>query len=143
MIGLVIVVILLAVGLLFYVKLVVFREDTTKQDIAAENAYLTNLMGFVLNLKVCESNPIKIEEGIAQCFNGAQICGQEACDYLKVQIKDIIKQAGIKKYKNYSIWVIKGNENRTIIAECKTGILTHTTIVTPDKEHYTAYFRVC
>ncbi len=143
MIGLVIVVILLAVGLLFYVKFVVFREDTAKQDVVAENAYLTNLMSSIFNLKICESAPVKIEEGIINCFNNEQICGEEACTYVKSQIKDIIGKVGVKKYKNYSIWVTKYSNNKTIMDECKTGIQTHTTIITPDNDYYTANFRVC
>ena len=143
MIGLVIVVVLLAIGLLLYVKLVVFKEGAAKQDVSVENAYLTNLMGAVFNVKICSSDPIKVEEGIINCFNGMQICGEEACRYLKDQIKEIIGDINLKKYKNYSIWVTKGSENRTIMTECKTGLLTYTTVVTPDKEHYTAYFRVC
>lgn len=143
MIGLVIVVILLAVGLLFYVKFVVFRSGNTQQDVVAENAYLTNLMGSIFNVKVCETAPVKIEEGIVTCFNGGEICGLEACGYLKDQIKAITASVGLKKYKNYSIWITKDNNNKTIMSECKTGIQTHTTIVTADKDHYTAYFRVC
>lgn len=143
MIGLVIVVILLALGLLLYVKFGIFREDNSKQDSVVDNAYLTNLMGSIFNVKICETNPVKIEEGIVSCFNDEQICGEEACGYLKGQIKDIIGVVGVKKYKNYSIWVTKDSNNKTILNECKTGILTYTTIVTPDKDHYTAFFRVC
>ena len=143
MMGLVIVVILLSIGLLLYVKLVVFREDTQKQDIAVQNAYINNLMGAIFNIKVCEANPVKVEEGIVNCFNEGQICGEEACRYIKKQIKAIVQDAGVKEYKKYSIWVTKGSNNRVILDECKTGILTHTTIVTPDKDHYTAYLRVC
>ncbi|MBI2148627.1 hypothetical protein HYU23_03020 [Candidatus Woesearchaeota archaeon] len=143
MIGLVIVVIILAVGLLLYVRFAVFREETNTQDSSIELAYLTNLMSSIFNVKVCESSPIKFDEGIGVCFQDGQICGENACDYLKGQTKDILGKLNLKKYKNYSIWVTRGNENKTILAECKTGILTHTTIVMPDKSHYTAYFRVC
>lgn len=144
MIGLVIVVILLVIGLLLYVKLSVFRQETPKEDITIQNAYVTNLMGAVFNIKICESAPVKIEEGIVKCFNGnEQICGVEACSYVKNQINTIVSNIGFKSYKNYSVWITKGGQNQTISSSCKTGILTHTTIVTPDNDHYTAYFRVC
>lgn len=143
MIGLVIVVILLAIGLLLYVKLVVFREEAPKEDITVQNAYVTNLMGAIFNIEVCESAPIKIEAGIVECFNNGQICGESACNYVNNEVKDIIADVGFKSYKNYSIWVTKGGENRTISNNCRTGILTHTTIVALDNGRYTAYFRIC
>lgn len=143
MIGLVIVVILLVIGLLFYVKFGIFREDVKKDDSAAQSAYVTNLMGAILNIKVCESAPIKIEQGIITCFNNEQLCGEEACSYLKEQIGEVIADIDLKSYKNYSIWITKGEENRTIINECKTGILAQTTIVAANREHYTTYFRLC
>lgn len=143
MIGLVIVVILLSIGLLFYVKFGVFRQDNNKEDAGVENAYLNNLMGAILNVKVCNTEPVKVDEGIIKCFNSESICGEEACEYLKNNIGDVLGLIGLKKYKNYSIWLKDSNNNKTIIDKCKTGILTHTTIVSSSKEHYTLYFRVC
>ena len=142
MIGLVIVVIILVIGLLLYVKFGVLRDEV-KQDTTSENAYVINLMNGIFNLKLCEKDKIKVDEAIIKCFNEGQVCGEEACNYVKTELKTIIAEICIKKYKNYSIWITKGDNNRTIMNECKTGILAHTTIVASDKEHYTAYFRSC
>ena len=142
MIGLVIVVILLAVGLLFYLKFSVFRENTSKEDVTMQNAYVTNLMISVFNMEICEGST-KIEEGIVACFNGENICENEACSYVNTSIKSIISDIGLKSYKNYSVWIEKGSLNKTIINQCRTGIQTHTTVVTPNRDHYTAFFRLC
>ena len=145
MIGLVIVVILISIGLLLYLKLGVFREETVKEDATVQSTYVTNLMRAVFNVKICQdSDPKKVDEVLLLCFENEVFCGEtRSCDYVKNQIRDIIGSVGIKDYKNYSIWVSKGGSTVNISNECKTGILAHTTIVTPDREHYTAYFRVC
>ena len=144
MIGLVIVVILVSIGLLFYVKFGVLKSDSANTDTTVENAYVTNLMGSIFNIKICNTSPVQIQEGIVNCFNNEEVCGIDACAYVGQQIKDIIHSVGLKKYNNYSVWVSKGVDNRTVLNQCnKTGILTYTTIVTPANEHYTAYFRVC
>ena len=143
MIGLVLFVIILVIGLLFYVKFGVLKDNGPKEDTALKQAYATNLMGAVLNVKVCESAPVKIDEGIVACFNGEQLCEQEACSYVKSQINQITADLKLKNYGNYSIWITKGDENRTISSECRTGILTHTTLVAANREHYTTYFRLC
>lgn len=143
MIGLVVVVILLSIGLLLYVKLSVFRDDSGGKDSALEHAYLTNLMSSVFNINVCDEDPVKIEEAVVYCFEGDRICGEEACTYVEGQINTIIESIGPRDYRNYSIWVERGSSRQDISEGCKTGILTHTTIVSGSGEHYTAYFRVC
>jgi len=144
MIGLVIVVIILAIGLLLYVKLAVFRDQGEKENTIVENAYLTNLMGAVFNVKVCETDAKKVEEVLVMCFENQEFCSEtDSCIYLKKQIKEIITSVGIKDFKKYSISVEKGDEKINVLEECKTGINTHTTLVTGEGKHYTTNFMVC
>jgi len=142
MIGLVIVVILVALGLLLYVKLVIFRSETVKVDTAYEHAYVTNLMGALFNVKLCDQT-VKVEEALVSCFKHEQVCEQEGCTYTSHEIKSIIASLGVKKYQNYSLEIKKGSESKLLLNGCKTGILISTTIRTQDQEHYTASFRVC
>ncbi len=142
MIGLVIVVIILAIGLVLYLKFSVFRDEGSKEDVAVSNAYVTNLMGAIFNVEICDGT-LRIQEGIIACFNDENICEREACSYVNDTIKGIIDETGLKSYKNYSVWITQDRVNKTIINQCRTGILTHTTIVTPSREHYLAYFRLC
>ncbi len=143
MIGLVIVVVILSIGLLFYVKFVVFKTDPVKADTTVENAYVTNLMGAIFNIKVCDNSPIKIQDAIIDCYNDLRVCEQDACEYVKLQTEDIISLVGEKKYNNYSVWVNKSGDVKFILDQCKVGLLTYTTLITPERDHYTAFFRVC
>ena len=79
------------------------------------------------------------------CLENENFCSEtQACEYVENQIKEITASIDLKNYKKYHIWVEKDNIKKDITEkECETGILTHTTIVTGDNEHYTAYFRVC
>lgn len=144
MIGLVVVVIILAIGLLLYVKLAVFRDQGEKENTIIENAYLTNLMGSVFNVKVCETDLKRVEEVLVMCFENQGFCGEtDSCNYLKDKIKGIIASVGVKNFKKYSVSIEKGNEKIDVLAECKTGINTHTTLVMDEGTHYTANFMVC
>jgi hypothetical protein len=142
MIGLVIVIILLAIGLVFYFKFSLSNNSDSAEDTTLDVAYLTNLMQSISNVKICEGT-LKVEDAFVACFESAEICGQEACNYAKNEIKDIIGVVGLKKYKKYSIWVEKGKESKNIVNDCKTGILSSITVKTHDNGTYKAYFRVC
>jgi hypothetical protein len=143
MIGLVIVVILLAIGFLFYVKFGILDQDVSSEDPAIEQVYITNLMVSLMNVKVCENDPIQLKEAVVRCFNQELACGESACDYSSGQIKSLINQIGINKYKNYSVWLVKSGKIEYVLNECKTGIQTSTTIISPQNGHYQVYFRVC
>ncbi len=144
MIGLVVVVIIIAIGFLLYIKFGVLRDQSNAEDPTIEVAYLTNLMGAVLNIKVCDQAPVKVEEALIKCYENEPFCdASEPCIYVKSEIEEIIGSVGLKNYKNYSVWIEKGSDKVDIIPRCETGILSHTTLVTANNEHYTAYFRVC
>lgn len=146
MIGLVIVVILIVFGLLLYIKFGILRKDETKKDSSLELAYVNNLMISIFNLKVCEENPLKIEDVLVKCFefSNDEICGERsACDYAKQEIGKIMADFSFKDYRKTSISVEKGGQVVEITNDCEFGVNSYTTIVTADNEYYTANFKVC
>ena len=146
MIGLVIIVILLIIGLVFYVKFGVLRRETVPESTLEEQISAINLMGAIFNMEVCEENPTKIEELLVNCFEdqSTEFCNEEdSCVYAKGEINKIIDSINLKNYKKYSISVEKGENTVEIKGDCATGILASTTVVTPEGDYYTAKFRVC
>lgn len=149
MIGLVIVVILLVIGLLFYFKFGILRKEQPESDPTRELAYANNLIGALFNVEVCNGE-YKIEEILIRCFEDKQgystsmFCDElGSCDYAEREIGNIIGELGLKSYKKYSISIRKDSDTVAIKEDCETGILSSTTLITPDEEHYTADFRIC
>ena len=145
-IGLVIVVILIVIGLLLYVKFGILRKQETKKDSSLELAYVNNLMISIFNLKVCEENPMKIEDVLVKCFDSSdsEICGnRRTCDYAKEEIEKIMAGFSFKDYRKTSIFIEKGEQVVGITNDCEFGVNSYTTIVTADNEYYTENFKVC
>jgi len=153
MIGLVIVVILLAIGLLLYFKFGILRADNgSGEDPTMEIAYVNNLMGAVLNIEICENERgvSNIEGAVISCFDGqaygesGELCnGLGACDYSKAEIRSIIGELELKKIRKFSVSVEKSNSVVDIIKDCETGIVGRTRVITPEREAYTVKFTVC
>lgn len=149
MIGLVIVVILLVIGLLFYFKFGILRKEMTAGDPTRDLVYATNLMGALLNIEVCEQE-YKLDEVLVRCFEDSQgystgvFCNDlGSCDYAKEEIEKIMADLELKSYQKYSISIKEGSESFVLKEDCETGILASTVVITPEQEHYTVDFRIC
>ena len=141
-IGLMIVVILIVIGGLFYIKYGVLGEKKDTRDPSLDTNYAINLLNSVLNVNVCDQK-VKFGDGFVECFNGGKICEEEACGYLKIQTKEIINSVGLKDYKQYSLWIEKSGETKYLANDCKTGIKADELIKTVDNDEYTVNFRIC
>lgn len=98
-VGLLIVVILLVIGGLFYVKFVVLKPESKGADeIVQVQAY--NLMNSILNIKLCNNN-VTVRDAIKACKFGNMLCGQDACSYLENELKSIISVSTPKDYLDY------------------------------------------
>src|SRR3989344_8037529 len=86
MLGLVIIVILIVIGALFYVRFGILGKSGERQQkentINAIQAY--NLMNAIMNVKVCGN--VSIREGFALCKNNGNLCDENACTYLDNEI---------------------------------------------------------
>ncbi len=153
MIGLVIVVILLAIGLLLYFKFGILRGNSdTGEDPTLEIAYVNNLMGAVLNMEICENERSinSIEGAVISCFEESSFGGDEmlcngltSCGYSEFEIKKIIDELKLKKFRKFSLSVENNDKSANIINDCETGIVGRTRVITPEREAYTVKFTVC
>ena len=144
MIGLVIVVILIVIGLLFYVRFGVLRDEPIRQDTVVNNARLINLMGALFNFNICEST--QLQEAMVACYNDKEICDKtDSCTFVKDKVEEILQSSGLRlKNESYSISIGKGDNPKFLLDECNNiGILVSTTIIDSNRDHYNSYFRTC
>lgn len=139
MIGLVIVVILIVIGALFYLKFVVLGGKEQQQhkadSLSSTQAY--NLMNAVMNIKLCGN--ISVMEGIKLCKDEGNICEYTACSYMDDEVDKIVKSV---IYKDYSLNVTSSGWHYTLGA-CKYGITSYPYLYTIKGETYKATFKIC
>ena len=133
MMGLLIIVILIVVGGLFYVGFVLMNpQDAPKSNI--ESIQARNLMNAVMNVEVCENS---VKQAVVLCNNGdVNICG---CieDEIPLIVGDLLNQ-------DYSFIVEKGDEIEVIkVGSCETGINSPSYLFSDAGIEYNAYFKLC
>lgn len=142
MLGLVIIVILIVIGALFYVRFAIFGKSGELQQkensIMITQAY--NMMNALSNIKVC--NNVSIAEGFYICNHGGELCGEDACNYLDTQIDSIVKST---LYRDYSLNVSgSGLDYRLPKADsCKYGVSSYPYVFDVKGETYKAFFKIC
>jgi|SRR3989338_217466 len=142
MIGLVIVVVLLVIGALLYVKFGVLDRKEPKTDTSVELSYASNLLNSILNVKVCDDKT-GVDEGLIMCFKGQNLCSQQACPYLKNEIKTIMASVGLKDEKHYSIWIENKGKTEYLFNNCKTGLVVDTKKTDTDRSAYKINLQLC
>lgn len=144
MIGLVIIVILLIIGALFYLRFAVFdhQEQRSESTIRVTQAY--NLMNALINVDMC-GKPLK--EALAQCKEQPQepYCeGKDACGFLQEKIPSIVdpilhETIGV----GYSFEAKKGEEAYLTFGTCEIGTNSPPLRFTSQGRQYQAYFKLC
>lgn len=142
MIGLMIIVIILVIGALFYVKFALMPKDKKKQDVVTSiQAY--NLMNAVLNVYICGNTSLR--SAIVSCDLNEGICGEE-CDFkgdysvFSDKIDGIVKSV---TYLDYGFYVNKGEIEVFKIEGCKFGQTSPPYPISERNMYYTAYFKLC
>lgn len=142
MIGMVIVVVLLVLGALFFLKFGILRgENEINSKPAVDASYGSNFLNAISNIKYCEK--YSLSEVLDSCYNDKIMCDKEACSYLNEEIKAISEFTGLKKNKKYSIWVERTNWNKSFSNECSSGVKTDIRLVNVDNEVYTLNLQLC
>lgn len=139
-IGLVVVVIIIVIGVLFYIGFGLKKAPQKESSI--EIGYASNLLSSVLNVQVC-NNTKQISEAIVACFNDQQICDMDACDYVKSETKVIMDRIDIKEFENYYFYAERGSEKKEFSKECKFGTQVDSKIVGPSNENYQVNLKLC
>jgi flagellin-like protein len=138
-IGLLIVVVLIVIGALFYVKFALLTPDDDFQKLHSDSIDSNNLINAILNVKVCE-NTIKIKDGIVACANNEVICDQDACGLVEEGINTIFETIGDKKR---SFVVLEGEKVFLELGECEYGVASGKYPIRGDYSSYDVQLRVC
>ncbi|HIH26069.1 hypothetical protein J4476_03950 [Candidatus Woesearchaeota archaeon] len=141
-VGLMVVVIIIIIGALFYLKFGILHQEQDNTDLSIEQSYTINWLNSILNVNVC-NNTISYKSSLIECYNDGIVCNESACDYAKTESSNIINSIGLKDYRNYSFWIQSGDDLKHINNECKTGVKADEVILSDNGDEYTVNFRIC
>ena len=145
MIGLVIIVILLIIGALFYVRFGVLGQTNKKEESTVKVTQAYNLMNALININICQDKPLK--DALAQCKEEPTklFCtNQDACTFAKKQIQLIVDPllhttVGL----DYTFQAKTGEDVYLTFGKCETGTNSPPLRFTSNGKQYQAYFRLC
>ena len=124
MIGLVILVVILLFGALFYVRFQVLQPVQSHQDSTLVTTQAYNLLGALLSLPLCEKKTVK--QAFIQCSetSTASFCGDlTSCQALKTQLPQILGPAVDRALGlNYSLTARSEEAVFFSISGCTRGI---------------------
>ena len=144
-IGLVVVMIIIVIGGLFYIGFGL--KSPPKKQSTIEISYASNLLNALLNVKICD-NTKQISEAIVDCFNTKDVCGKDACEYVSTEIRDIMERLGVKEFKNYYIYAQIGsqrqdfNKNKDCNAD-SAGRQVDRDVIGQNNEDYKINLKIC
>jgi len=139
MIGLVIVVVLIIIGGLFYITFSLKGKDNTKeQDQHLQSITANNLVNALIKIRICENK--SVGQAIALCDVNEQLCGENACDFVKKEVEGIISSV---TDKNYLFFVNKGENELFNVGNCSYGISSVPYRLDVDSTSYDVVLRLC
>lgn len=141
-IGLVIVVIILVLGALFYVWLAGKEKPNTANEVVLETSYASNLLSAVLNVKICNETK-QVKEAIVSCFNEEELCDKDACNLVSEEVNKIISEITVKDFRKYTFKAKRDGEGKKFKEECKTGTNIMTKITGNSDENYEINLQIC
>lgn len=145
MIGLVVIVVLLMIGALFYVRFGILDKEKPKEESTVRVTQAYNLMNALINLQLCEDK--SLGDALAQCKeeqNKIFCKEQTACDFVKQEVPHILdpilhETIGVE----YSFEAKKGEEVYLSFGRCETGINSPPFRFPESKPRYQAFFKLC
>ena len=144
MIGLVIIVVLLVIGALFYVKFSVFGSNQKREESTVRVTQAYNLMNALLNIALCEK-PLK--EALIACKEqpSEQYCeGKDACAYVKEKVPTVVDPILHQNIgAEYLFEAKKGEEVFLTFGNCEIGTNSPPLRFGSQGRQYQAYFKLC
>ena len=142
MMGLVIVVILIVIGGLFYVRFALLGGTVEVADNSeVQVAQATNLLIALANLRMdCGDLREQVSEVLVRCSQEGEYCGQNACDYLSQELPPILDDL---PFKDYAFWVVSRDESFFSLGDCAVGIGSGSYTLYAQNERLHANFRIC
>ena len=139
MIGLVIVVVLIIIGGMFYITFSLRGKDKTQeQDQHLQSIQANNLVNAIVKIKICENK--SVGEAIVLCDTNKQICGENACDFVKNEIERIIQSFS---NENYFFFVKRGENEVFSFGNCDYGVSSVPYRLDVDSTSYDVVLRLC
>lgn len=129
MIGLVIIVVLLLIAGLFYIRFAFSAKPQQDTSLELQKAFF--IANALSKVEICNGNGL--QEIIAYCDLGEEVCGKNACSLIKQEIPKIIKLAfagdidvgtGKEGEKAFSFYVLKKDVKIAEVGVCygKEGV---------------------
>ena len=141
MIGLVIVVVILLVGALFYVGFCMGNKIPQK-NVALEVSYVSNLLYSIVNVQVCDGKS-SFDESLIACYKQQDFCDKEACGYVTGELKKIMDSVEYKEPKKYSIWIESDGNIKSLVNNCKSGTKTDIRLSRDNDQVYEVSLQLC
>lgn len=138
MMGLLIIVILIVVGVFFYVSFVLNKpSEIPKTNV--ESIQARNLMNAVMNIQICEN--VTMKEAVVLCDRNELLCNEDSCRYIEENINNIV---GDLIKKQYAFVVERNGEKMDItVGECDFGVNSPSYLFSESGIEYQAYFKLC
>ena len=136
-VGLLIVVILIVLGGIFYLKFAVLNKKPVEQT-SRQNIQATNLINALMNIRLCD-NKFTMKESLILCGNKELLCDEDACNYIKDQLKLIDDNIDYK----HSFYVKKDQDKIINIEGCEEGIASPASSFSDKGTYYEAYLLLC
>jgi len=139
MMGLMVVVLILIIGGLFYLGFMARGDGSAEaQQIHVQSITANNLLHAIMKIKVCED--VNIEGAVTACVKGEQLCGQNACDFFESEVDGIVQAVSDDDYR----FIIKEGENEVhSIGDCEFGINSENYPLDVDYTTYDVQMRLC
>lgn len=152
--GLVILVVLLTIGALFYVKYGILSEQPTR-DTTIDLQRAVFIASAISRVNICTN--VSLQEAIAYCDSGEIICRENACNVIKRNVPEIIDVAFAGEFvisnsgvsesgKLISFYVNQKDKNIIEVGKClgKKGVVGSYPFKSEiSNKEYTINYKVC
>ena len=139
MMGLVIIVILIVIGGLFYLRFGILGKRSNIEVSNTQNIQAINLINALMNTQICGNETVK--QTIIACSNGKEIgCSTDPCNYLEQNLVTIIDLA---TDFNYKLFITKNDVTIKEIGTCSQGITSPKYTFTDQGSVYESHFMLC
>ena len=139
MIGLVIVIVLIVVGALFYVKFLMISDENKLDDQLYGNSLrANNMMGAIVNVEFCNYSVGEIFSMIGTTID---VCdGQNSKEVLDAELPGFFAAAEIT---DYSFWVMEGQNEVYSLGECEYGLESASPPILIGNRYFKTHLRFC
>jgi hypothetical protein len=141
MIGLLIVVVLILVGVLFYIKFATGVKEDNKMDSVQESIFANNLVLGMGRMEFCD---VKFADAIYEVYQNGNLCGVDANNYLGGEIGKIIEAT--EWPGDYQLTVLMENEDGSFFNPgigCEYGPVSESYIFSSNSMNFEVRLRLC